>query len=216
MGEDGALRADAERNRQAIVAAARTAFAEAGTEVSIAEIARRAGVGFATVQRRFPTKSALVAEVVAAQLAELRVVDEGSPGEGGGLPSDGDGSWETFAGPIRACCAHQASEPGLADAFARVLEAASEAHGSDPTVREPVAALFEHLAAGARASGHLRPDVTLDDVLLLVKANAGVVANSPGNEAEASRRFVDLALEGLRGGEPGAAQGRGRGGGGPT
>lgn len=179
------LRADAERNRELVVRAAHEAFAAEGVDVSMAEIARRAGVGFATAQRRFPTKETLIEEVVREQLATVT----GATHDAAQEPDP----WTAFAGPIEACCAHQASEPGLAGPLAQIM--ATVQHGS---TRPVLAQVFVSLAARAKASGDLRPDVELDDVLLILKANAGVIANSPGDEAAASRRFVRLALRSLR------------------
>src|ERR1700732_5326852 len=59
-----ALRADARRNRERILASARAAFAESGDVVQIDDVARHAGVGVGTVYRHFPTKQALVTELV--------------------------------------------------------------------------------------------------------------------------------------------------------
>ncbi|GAB3461088.1 hypothetical protein GCM10027570_46730 [Streptomonospora sediminis] len=178
------LRADAERNRELILAAAYEAFADKGVNVSLAEIARRAGVGFATVQRRFPTKEALVTEVVRAQLAHIGQ----EPAQGRSLDS-----WQAFTAPILDCCEHQVKEPGLAGSIAQILSAASE-----PSVRQPILDALVPLMTRAQADGVLRDDVSVDDVLLILKANAGVIANSPGKAAEASRRFVELALRSLR------------------
>lgn len=180
------LRADAKHNRELIVAAARTAFAAEGLDVSMAEIARRAGVGFATAQRRFPTKQALVLEVVRDQVVGLAEATAPAAGEDAN-------AWDAFAAPIRACCAHQASEPGLAGALAQVLAAVD-----DPNTGAPAIALFERLADAAKASGDLYDDITLDDVFLVIKANAGVVANSPNDAESASARFVELVLRSLR------------------
>lgn len=185
----GELRVDAERNRLSVISAAREAFAAQGVGVSMAEISRRAGVGFATVQRRFPTKQSLIREVVRTQLEDL---EEIAP-----LADEGRDPWEAFTAPVRAYCAQQARTPGLAASLARVMY-----DESDPTVHKPVTEVFERLATRAKSAGALRGDVTLDDVLLILKANAGVVENAPGCEDESSRRFVDLALRGLRGHSP--------------
>lgn len=178
------LRADAERNRRLIADAAYQAFADEGLDVSMTEIARRAGVGFATVQRRFPTKDALVTEVVRAQVAHI--------GDAAARSAASD-PWDAFTAPILDCCAHQVRDPGLAGSLAQLLSAAS-----DPAVREPLLDAFEPLATRAIAEGAVRADTTIDDVLLILKGNAGVIANSPGHEAEASQRFVEVALRGLR------------------
>jgi AcrR family transcriptional regulator len=65
------LRADAQRNLNRVLEAATEAFAEFGADVSVDEIARRAGVGHATVFRRFPTKEALIAAVVLARVGAI-------------------------------------------------------------------------------------------------------------------------------------------------
>lgn len=162
--------------------AACEAFADEGVDVSLAEIARRAGVGFATAHRRFPTKDALVTEVVRARIAHI-----------GREQVEGVSAWQALAAPIRECCEHQSREPGLAGPIAQLLAASSE-----PSVREPIVDTLVPLLERARAEGSLRDGVSVDDVLLILKANAGVVANSPGHEAQESRRFVELALHGLR------------------
>ena len=79
------LRADAARNRTRVLDAARTAFAEAGLDVGVEEIARRAGVGKGTLYRRFPTKEALVRAIFEDILGEVeRLADRGRRGAGRG------------------------------------------------------------------------------------------------------------------------------------
>jgi AcrR family transcriptional regulator len=147
-------------------------------------------VGFATTHRRFPTRQALVEEVLRDQLSGIAGLTEAAA-------KDGGDPWETFAGPIRACREHEAAEPGLAGALYQLFDQLL-AQVTDPETSARVRAAFDQLAARARTAGALRPDVTLDDVLLLIKGNAGVIANSPGAEVESSRRFVELALDSLR------------------
>jgi len=72
MAVDHQLRADARRNRERIIAAARVAFAEHGLDVGVAEIAHRAGVGTATLFRRFPTKQDLVVAVMEECMAHMQ------------------------------------------------------------------------------------------------------------------------------------------------
>lgn len=181
----GPLRADATRNKAQIVEAARTAFASNGLDVSMAEIARRAGVGFATVQRRFPTKVDLIREIVLAEIADLSVAMT--------HPASASDASDEFTTALRACTSHQAAQPGLAGAIA---DAVSDVVRADPAGQ--IAAAFTSAAQRASGSGQLSTDITLDDVLAILYGNAGVVAHSPGQERAASARFVEIALRGLR------------------
>lgn len=179
------LRADAARNREQILDAARAAFNSDGIDVSMAEIARRAGVGFATAQRRFPTKDDLIREIITEELSELQEATTH-------LAPTSD-PWETFTAPIRACAAHQAAHPGLAGPIAEKVNAATSVDSADR-----IGEMFRSIAQQAAYAGIVRPDVTLDDVLAILKGNAGVIAHSPGAEEAASARFVELALCGFR------------------
>src|SRR3954452_14115976 len=101
------LRADAARNREAIVEAARAVFAEQGLDAPLDEIARRAGTGSATLYRRFPTRGDLVAAVFAERMTEhLGAVETAL--------ADPD-PWAGFASYIHAVAAMQARDRGIAD-----------------------------------------------------------------------------------------------------
>src|SRR5215207_7851211 len=103
------LRADAERNRERILQAAREVFAEHGLEASTNEIARRAGVGVATLFRRFPTRDDLIAAVFAEKM------DAYAAAIGHAL-EDPD-PWHGFCTYIEAICHMQADDRGFADAL---------------------------------------------------------------------------------------------------
>lgn len=104
-----ALRADARENRERILRAAREAYALHGIDVPISAIARRAGVGVATLYRRFPTRAALITEAFAEQLAECAgVLDEAL--------EDPD-PWHGFSTVFRKICAMQAADRGFTHAF---------------------------------------------------------------------------------------------------
>src|SRR5215217_1384360 len=112
------LRADAARNREAIVEAARAVFAEHGLDAPLDEIAKRAGTGNATLYRRFPTRGDLVAAVFAKAMAEhLEAVEAG-------LSSDDP--WRGFASYIEAVGAMQARDRGIADLVTMDLSPAPE------------------------------------------------------------------------------------------
>src|SRR3954452_23181657 len=109
------LRADAARNRTRVLDAARQAFAEAGLDVGVEEIARRAGVGKGTLYRRFPTKEALVRAIFEDILVEIeRISDE----------TDHEPDPATaFARYLKGAARMQASNQGFFDVVAQRLGA---------------------------------------------------------------------------------------------
>ena len=188
------LRADAARNREAIVEAARALFAEQGLEAPLDDIAKRAGTGNATLYRRFPTRGDLVAAVFAERMAEHVAAVEA------GLADDDP--WEGFASYIRAVGVMQARDRGIADLVTMNVSA--------PEIEELRARAYDglvRLVARAHQAGVLRADFTDQDVVLLQMANAGLMERAHGITAEASARFVALLLDGLRAeaATPGAA-----------
>src|SRR5690349_8479952 len=105
------LRADAERNRAALLASAREVFGEHGLDASLDEIARRAGVGNATLYRRFPTRRDLIAEVFAGQMAEY--VDRAEEALREPDP------WVAFVGYVTHLFEIQATDRGLSELLIR-------------------------------------------------------------------------------------------------
>ena len=144
------LRADAQRNLDRVVDAAAACFAEKGCDVSVDEIARRAGVGHGTVFRRFPSKEALIQAVLGELLTTVTSVAEECAGEPGGF--------ERF---LRRAASEYAQNRALLEAFKR-CEATADA--------EAFATAVERLVVQAQANGELRRDVSADDVLRLVPA----------------------------------------------
>jgi len=179
------LRADAARNREAIVEAARAVFAEQGLDAPLDEIAKRAGTGNATLYRRFPTRSDLVAAVFAERMAEHVAAVEA------GLADDDP--WKGFASYIQAVGAMQARDRGIADLVTMNVSA--------PEIEELRTQAYDglvRLVARAHEAGVLRSDFTDQDVVLLLMANAGLVERAHGITAEASARLITLLLDGLR------------------
>jgi AcrR family transcriptional regulator len=172
------LRADAERNRCLILAAARRLYARAGLGVSMASIAREAGVGQATLSRRFPTKDDLVAAVFAERMdAYTAAVTEAL--------ADSD-PWHGFTGYLHAICAMQAADRGFADVLTMAFPTAKtlEARRAEAYDR-----LLE-LITRAKNTGHLRDDFTHQDVVILLIANAGVVTATGDAAPDTWRRLV--------------------------
>jgi AcrR family transcriptional regulator len=179
---ESALRADAERNRDRILAAARRLFASEGLGVSMAAVAREAGVGKATLGRRFATRQELINAVFADRMdayagAVTKALADPDP-------------WHGFTGYIRAVCAMQAADRGFADVLTMTFPAAKALEARRAEAYDG----FLQLIARARTSGHLREDFVPEDLVILLMANAGVVAATGDAAPDAWRRLVGHML----------------------
>lgn len=180
-------RADAVRNRERIVTAAREMFVEHGPDVPLDEIARRAGVGNATVYRNFPDRDALVREVVCsvmdrtAEAAELALAETG----------DAFAALERFA--------HTAADERISALCPMVSSTFDQHHPDLEASRRRVEHLVEEVMDRARAAGQLRPDVGVGDLLIVV---AQLSRPPAGTDCLRGDRFVhrhlQLFLDGLR------------------
>lgn len=101
--------------------------------------------------------------------------------------------WNAFAGYVLDICRAQASDKGLADLFA-IGHRGKELRALRSRAYDGFVALIE----AAKASGHLRADLTSEDVAVLLMANAGIIDRAGDAAAVASERFVALALDGFR------------------
>ena len=172
------LRADAERNRERIMAAARRLYATEGLGVSMASVAREAGVGKATLSRRFATRDELINAVFADRMdGYAAAITEAL--------ADPD-PWHAFTRYIESICAMQAADRGFADVLTMSFPTAKalEARRAEAYER-----LLE-LIARAKATGHLREDFTHQDVVILLIANAGVVTATRDAAPDTWRRLV--------------------------
>jgi AcrR family transcriptional regulator len=180
------LRADAARNLARILDAAREEFAEHGSEASMASIAHRAGVGTATIYRRFPTKEDLCAELFAQGLQ--RLIDEAAAAT---AAKDVGRALRQFL--QRAAAAHM-SDRGFIDCSETSVKDRPEIQGRIGELIANVDRLLER----AKQAGEVRQDVNAYDVpvLLMAVAHAGLMLEDrvPG----AWKRYLDLMLDGLR------------------
>jgi AcrR family transcriptional regulator len=176
------LRSDAERNRERILAAARRLYASHGLGVSMACIAREAGVGKATLSRRFATREELINAVFADRMdayAAAVAVALADPDP-----------WHGFTGYVQAVCAMQAADRGFAEVLAMTFPAAKALEARRTKAYND----FLELIARAKAGGHLREDFTDQDMVVLLMANAGVVAATVDAAPGTWRRLVSQML----------------------
>jgi len=177
------LRADAERNRQRLITAAREVFAERGLDVPIEDIARHAGVGVATLYRRFPTRADLIAGAFEAKMAGYadavaHALTEPDP-------------WAGFCGYIEQVCAMQADDRGFANVLTMTFPTARRFEAE----RDRAYHAYVELIGRAKAAGKLREDFSPEDVVMLLMANAGVVAATADAAPEVWRRFAAYMIQ---------------------
>ena len=177
------LRADARRNREALVAVARAVFAEQGTDASLRDVARRAGVGIGTLYRHFPSREALLQAVVREGFDVLRDLAEEMLAQPS--PRQALATWmERFLGNFGAC-------RGLSGSVLTGLhDEGSELHQSS----EAMHLAATRLLARAQEAGEVRTDVTATDLISMAAA-AGWVAQI--TDEEQSRRMLTVLLDGL-------------------
>lgn len=186
-----ALRADAEENRGRVLSAAAEVFAEQGPDVSIDEIARRAGVGHGTVFRRFPTKDALIAAVISAHLAELGARVEQLLAE-----ADAGSAFERFVWDVAEL---HASDRAFFEGAHRCSEMPEVAEA-----KQHFARLAAALVSRAQAEGALRPDIEPEDVIGLI--GSAMEGSAQSSSPDAWKRYLKIVLDGLRAAAPAAAQ----------
>ncbi|MCW2744868.1 MAG: TetR family transcriptional regulator [Mycobacterium sp.] len=174
------LRRDAAENRQRILAAAATVFAEHGLDAGVEEVARAAGVGMGTLYRRFPTKDALVTELVVELLSE--VADEARSAL---AHADGRGLHRFLRATAERQAAHRGCLPRLWDE--------SGAEGLALEIR----GLIAELLADAQAHGEVRSELSVTDISVLLWAVRGVIETGREAAPEAWRRHLSVVLLGL-------------------
>ena len=188
------LRADAERNRRAIVDAATSVFAEEGTAVTLEHIAAVAGVGVGTIYRRFSSVEELVAEVLLEKMT--RYTDRTEQAAEQALTDP----WEAFRDYVMFLLAAQAEDLAFSDVILNTrsgseLFRAEKARAFRASVR---------LVNRARDAGAIRSDFDHSDLYLVQNANAGLLRGTQRSAPLAWKRFGEYMLESFR--APGAGR----------
>lgn len=187
------LRADAERNRQRVLAAARETFAVDGLQASLDDVAARAGCGVATVYRRFPHREALIEALFADELEELTRIAQQAL-----AVAD---PWEALVLLVERSCERLVADRALRSLF----------FGSVPgremvvRARRRLAPLTGEVVARAQRAGRLRPDVRSDDVPALLLMVSSLADLAGGADEALWRRYCALLLDGLAVGRPDGA-----------
>jgi AcrR family transcriptional regulator len=184
--EERPLRADARRNRERILVAAREVFAECGASAQIDDVARQAGVGVGTVYRHYPTKEALMAELVREKFRLLNARAQEA------LDEDGE-PFEVLSDLMWRNAEELARDATMQQTFI----------GFDDQIwaqAEPEqAALLEHTAVlidRARAAGTIRDDITALDIgMLMCGVSATMARTAHGFDW---RRHLELIIDMLR------------------
>lgn len=178
-------RADSLRNRERLVDAAKAGFAEVGPEVSLEEIARRAGVGIGTLYRHFPTRDAIIEAVYRREVRQLsdaaeRLLETRRPGEA-------LHEW------MRLFVNYIATKKVMASALSGLVGGTSELY-FDSGLR--IIGAINLLVDRAQAAGDIRADADANDVL---RALAGFTyGNSDPAWAASAGRLIDILMDGLR------------------
>lgn len=190
MPDERPLRADARRNRERVLAAARLVLGRNGRAASMRDIAAEAGVGLATIYRQFPTKEALYEAIAMARVH--RLLDRAR---------DLDGS-EDAAGALLEVVAFSVGEAAGEKALAESLaEAGRDPKAGTHGLYRELEAETERLLRRAQADGTIRPDVTIEDVIALITALC-LGVDGQGWSAAVRGRVVGVVADGLRATSP--------------
>jgi AcrR family transcriptional regulator len=187
IAEERPLRADARRNRDAILKAAKSVLARDGTDAQMDDIARRAKVGVGTVYRHFPTKEALVGALMADRFEQIAAFAEEAL-------QDPD----PFRGFVTSLW--RGAELGAKDrAITGIFGERTNALMKARQCSERLNAAAAELIARAQAAGTMRADVTVDDVPVFM-CGLMQAMHQPGQDPDAWRRHLQIVIDGLRAG----------------
>ncbi|HEX6457737.1 MAG TPA: helix-turn-helix domain-containing protein [Thermoleophilaceae bacterium] len=175
-------RADARRNYEKVLAAAREAFNEGGESTALEEIARRAGVGIGTLYRNFPNRQALLEALYVEEVEAMARTAEGL---------EGVEPWEALNVWFERFMAYIGTKRALAAELQNYLEPDAELF---QVCRGTLFASGEPLLKRAQDAGAVRPDVTIAEVIQMVVG----IAKIPSPDPAVNERILRIAIDGLR------------------
>jgi AcrR family transcriptional regulator len=183
--EERPLRADARRNREKVLAAARAVFSEHGREAQMDDVARRAGVGVGTVYRHYPTKEALIEALMVDAFqtiadAARRALEIEDP-------------WEAFSTVLWIGAETMSADRALSEVFASIPGGMESAM---PTIGGLTESM-ETIMRRAQEAGVLRPDAMIDDIPMLM-CGIGSATKKEHRCEGAWRRHLSIVLDGMR------------------
>ena len=178
-------RADARRNHEAVIAAAKELFADEGLDAQMPEVAKAAKVGVGTVYRHFPTKDDLIAALAAERFE--RLAEKARDG------LEAENAWEGLCDFIRFAAQIQADDRGLCEVMGsrpEVMNASALAVGLDE--------LCDKLVKGAQRSGELRKDLEWEDIPMIACGLGRITPAEMGPASGRWPRLVEIIIDGLR------------------
>ena len=183
--DDKPMRADAQRNRELLLAAAVAAFSRSGPEVTLESIAKDAGVGIGTLYRHFPSREALVDVAYRSELARLC---DSAPELLAAMPAD-----QALRTWMDRFLEYMTTKRGMSEALHKVI-----ASGGNPFAesRGRLLAAFAQLLRAGAADGTLRADLDPADLMASV-SGVSLAAGEPGQRQQAAR-LLDLLMDGVR------------------
>jgi AcrR family transcriptional regulator len=181
------MRADARRNRERIIAAAREVFAESGRDAQMDDVADRAGVGVGTVYRHFASKDVLIGELLTQKFTAIIGLMQEAKAEGG-EPG------EALLGCLGHCAATM-EQDAATQAVLSGPQPTAVWTAAAPTMRRLNAISDEMISAG-QASGTLRDDLKVTDIRLMMGGIAATMSDP--TLAPLWRRHLQLMLDGMR------------------
>ena len=175
-------RADARRNYEKVLAAAREAFAEGGESTALEEIARRAGVGIGTLYRHFPNRQSLLEAIYVDEVEEVcrsaAALEDAEP-------------WEALSSWVERLIGYIATKQALATELLAYVDRDAEVF---KTSRAALWGAGEPLLERAQEAGVVRPDVEIGEMIQMVIG----IAKIPAADPQQTARMVRIALDGLR------------------